>query len=66
VLRSPPDRPAKVEYHDVTGGGSSNQFGKINCWARLDDGDHAWRLVRKQLEVVDSTQTNYSRAAAPI
>lgn len=34
---------------------------KINCWARLHDGDHAWRLVREQLEVVDSTQTNYSR-----
>ncbi len=34
---------------------------KINCWARLHDGDHAWRLVREQLTAVDTTQTNYQR-----
>ncbi len=34
---------------------------KINCWARLHDGDHALRLVREQLTAVDSTQTNYQR-----
>jgi alpha-L-fucosidase 2 len=34
---------------------------KINCWARLHDGDHAYRLVREQLHAVDTTQTNYSR-----
>ena len=34
---------------------------KINCWARLHDGDHAFRLVREQLTAVDSTQTNYQR-----
>jgi alpha-L-fucosidase 2 len=34
---------------------------KTNCWARLHDGDHAYKLVRDQLHVVDSTQTNYSR-----
>ncbi|HWB86514.1 MAG TPA: glycoside hydrolase family 95 protein [Bryobacteraceae bacterium] len=34
---------------------------KINCWARLHDGDHAFRLVREQLTVVDSTRTNYQR-----
>jgi alpha-L-fucosidase 2 len=34
---------------------------KINCWARLHDGDHALRLVREQLTAVDTTQTNYQR-----
>jgi alpha-L-fucosidase 2 len=34
---------------------------KINCWARLHDGDHAFRLVREQLTPVDTTQTNYQR-----
>jgi hypothetical protein len=34
---------------------------KINFWARLHDGDHAWRLVREQLKAVNNTQTNYSR-----
>ncbi len=34
---------------------------KINCWARLHDGDHAWRLVREQLKAVDTTNTNYGR-----
>src|ERR1035437_8900537 len=34
---------------------------KINCWARLHDGDHALRLVREQLTAVDSSQTNYQR-----
>ena len=34
---------------------------KINCWARLHDGEHALRLVHEQLKAVDSTQTNYQR-----
>ena len=34
---------------------------KINCWARLHDGDHALRLIHEQLTAVDSTQTNYQR-----
>ena len=34
---------------------------KVNCWARLHDGDHAFRLVREQLTAVDTTQTNYQR-----
>jgi alpha-L-fucosidase 2 len=32
---------------------------KINCWARLHDGEHAYKLIREQLTAVDSTQTNY-------
>lgn len=32
---------------------------KINCWARLHDGDRAYKLLREQLTAVDSTQTNY-------
>lgn len=34
---------------------------KINCWARLHDGEHAYKLIREQLKAVDSTQTNYAR-----
>jgi alpha-L-fucosidase 2 len=34
---------------------------KINCWARLHDGDHAFKLVRQQLTAVDTTRTNYAR-----
>jgi alpha-L-fucosidase 2 len=32
---------------------------KINCQARLHDGEHALKLIREQLTAVDSTQTNY-------
>ncbi len=34
---------------------------KINFWARLHDGDHAVKLVREQLTLVDTTRTDYSR-----
>lgn len=33
---------------------------KINCWARLHDGEHAYKLIREQLTAVDSTRTNYT------
>lgn len=33
---------------------------KINLWARLHDGDRAFKLVREQLKLVDTTGTNYS------
>ncbi len=33
---------------------------KINCWARLHDGDHAFQLLSEQLELVTTTGTNYS------
>lgn len=33
---------------------------KINFWARLLDGDHAYRLLRGQLRLVGSTGTNMS------
>jgi alpha-L-fucosidase 2 len=32
---------------------------KICLWARLHDGDHAYRLLRNQLQLVDSDTTNY-------
>ena len=32
---------------------------KINCWARLHDGNRAYKLIREQLKVVDSTRTEY-------
>jgi alpha-L-fucosidase 2 len=34
---------------------------KINFWARLHDGDHAFKMVREQLSLVDTTRTDYSR-----
>ena len=36
-----------------------SQAWKINCWARLHDGDRAYKLIREQLKVVDSTRTDY-------
>lgn len=34
---------------------------KINCWARLHDGDRALKLIHEQLHAVDTTETNYRR-----
>jgi alpha-L-fucosidase 2 len=34
---------------------------KINFWARLHDGDHAFKIIREQLKLVDTTRTEYSR-----
>lgn len=38
-----------------------SQAWKINCWARLHDGDRALKLIREQLQVVETTQTNYQK-----
>ncbi len=32
---------------------------KVNLWARLGDGDHAYQLVRALLTLVDTNDTNY-------
>jgi alpha-L-fucosidase 2 len=34
---------------------------KINFWARLHDGDHAFKIIREQLRLVDTTRTDYSK-----
>lgn len=34
---------------------------KINFWARLEDGERAHRVLLKQLEVIETDKTNYSR-----
>jgi alpha-L-fucosidase 2 len=34
---------------------------KINFWARLHDGDHAFKIIREQLKLVDTTRTEYAR-----
>jgi alpha-L-fucosidase 2 len=34
---------------------------KINFWARLMDGDHAYALITKQLNLVSTTTTTYSK-----
>jgi alpha-L-fucosidase 2 len=34
---------------------------KINCWARLHDGDHAFRLLSNQLTYMDARGTDYTR-----
>lgn len=34
---------------------------KVNIWARLQDGDHALSLLRKQLRLVDTSGTNYGK-----
>ena len=38
-----------------------SQAWKINCWARLMDGDRAMKLIREQLKSVEATATNYRR-----
>jgi alpha-L-fucosidase 2 len=35
---------------------------KINFWSRLQDGDHALKLLKNQLKPVESTRTNYTDA----
>ncbi len=32
---------------------------KVNLWARLQDGNHAWKLIRRQLRPVLATNFNY-------
>lgn len=32
---------------------------KVNFWARLQDGNHAWKLIRRQLRPVLATNFNY-------
>jgi len=34
---------------------------KINFWARLHDGDHAFKIVREQLKLIDTTITEYAK-----
>ena len=64
---SPPITPELAEAVKVTlntrGDASTgwSQAWKINCWARLHDGDRAFKLIREQLKLVDTTQTNYQR-----
>ena len=41
---------------DGTGWGLSH---KLNAWARLKDGNHAYKLINRQLLLTDSTSTNY-------
>ena len=48
-----------LELRGDAGTGWSKAW-KINCWARLHDGDHAYKLIREQLTAVDSTRTNYT------
>lgn len=35
---------------------------KINLWARLGDGDHAYKLLKRQLKPVTGTETDYVSA----
>jgi alpha-L-fucosidase 2 len=41
------------------GGTGWSKAWKINLWARLHDGDHAYKLVCEQLQLATSTGTNY-------
>ena len=43
---------------DVSTGWSTAN--KINMWARLQDGDHAYLLIRNLINLVDGTATNYT------
>ncbi len=48
-----------LELRGDSGTGWSKAW-KINCWARLHDGEHTYKLIREQLTAVDSTRMNYS------
>ncbi len=41
------------------GGTGWSKAWKINFWARLHDGDHAYKMLRSQLTLVDDTKTDY-------
>jgi alpha-L-fucosidase 2 len=43
-------------------GGTGWSMGwKINLWARFRDGDHAYKMLRNSLQLVDGSATNYQR-----
>jgi alpha-L-fucosidase 2 len=43
-------------------GGTGWSMGwKINLWARFRDGDHAYRMLRNMLQLVDGSDTDYRR-----
>ena len=44
------------------GGTGWSKGWKINVWARLLDGNHAYKLIREQLTLTGSEGTNYSNA----
>ena len=48
-----------LELRGDSGTGWSKAW-KINCWARLHDGEHTYKLIREQLTAVDGTLMNYS------
>ncbi|HKX31316.1 MAG TPA: glycoside hydrolase family 95 protein [Blastocatellia bacterium] len=62
-LRTPELAEAARRTLDLRGDESTgwSQAWKINCWARLHDGDRTYKLIREQLKAVDSTQTDYTR-----
>lgn len=62
-LRTPALAEATRKTLDIRGDESTgwSKAWKINCWARLHDGDRALKLIREQLKAVDTTETNYRR-----
>jgi alpha-L-fucosidase 2 len=43
------------------GGTGWSKAWKINLWARLHDGDHAYKMLAEQLQLVGGTDTEYSK-----
>lgn len=43
------------------GGTGWSMSWKINFWARLQDGDHAYKMLCRQLRISDTGKTNYKR-----
>lgn len=62
-LRTPDLANAVRQTLNVRGDQSTgwSQAWKINCWARLHDGDRAYKLIREQLKVVEGAGTDYMR-----
>jgi alpha-L-fucosidase 2 len=48
-----------LEFRGDEGTGWSLAW-KINFWARFEDGDHAYKMIRRQLQLVGTSATNMS------
>jgi alpha-L-fucosidase 2 len=62
VRKTPKLAAAARKSLEIRGDGGTgwSKGWKINLWARLHDGDHAYKMLAEQLQLVGGTGTNYS------
>ena len=63
VRKTPELAAAARKSLEIRGDGGTgwSKGWKINLWARLHDGDHAYKMLAEQLQLVGGTGTEYSR-----